>query len=918
MIASIRNLCLFAAVYFAIAALGNGLAGDHGEGPGAAFSGGLFLAVLLLSEQRTWWRWMLIAAGADGLAGILTVPSGMIHVVVDTLAHVAGAVAVATLTRRVCGTRFQLNAPRHVLSLMVFCIVPGAAIGASVEFAVSVAEGRASTILTWMLYWTGYALGSLVAAPLIISAWQSLPAFVLPRGTRLYEALVLSVCLALSFHIVFSTRLPLVFLLLPPMLWAGLRFGMLATALEITLLATMGLHATASGHGPYAASAHSPLESRLMVQSFLVLASAAALMLAAVTSQRRSAQTALSRARDQLEEQVSARTAALQNNEQQLRISEARYRNLFVNNPLMYFTLDAEGLVVSVNPQGAKQLGYEVEELTGRPVTMVFPPDLHHQVREQLAQCMREVDRVHTWEITKVHRDGKTLWVRESAVAVTGDDGKPLLLIMCEDVTARREAEVALRESEQRLRTLLDAIPDQVQFKDAQGRLVMLNRATQERLGLPEEQIIGKTIFDLRPAALAEVLDAEDKQALCAPGPVRVERRSYTRDSWREIILSPIRDSGGTVAGLVSISRDITERKQAELDKLRESEQRYRTLVEHAVDLIYETNEEGRFTYFNTNAALQMLGYTREDLVDRHYLELVHPDHHPVLQDFFRTAIKEHRHSGYIEIAALTKSGLAIWFGQQVNLMWEKNRVVRFQGVCRNINDRVQAYAAQREANDSLRRLSARQEELLEAERTRIAQNLHDGVGQSLNLARLKIVSAMPGAGASSDALQEAVQIIAQSSSAIRTLEFELSPPVLRELGLTPALEWLVEEMRREYGLEVSLSDDGEPKPLGELARVVAFRAVRELLLNVIRHAGVTRAHVDQQRARDRLVVTVSDQGHGFGEEAVAAGLGLVSVRERIGYLGGEVAIASKPGEGVVATLSIPIPGLSAAAAVKT
>ncbi len=779
-----RNLCVFAVLAFLLAAAGNSFMFSHGHGPGIALLGGVLLAVLLRSDMHDWCHWTLVAFAADGLAVHWICQCGLMHPWGDALAHVAGAAAAAWLTRRVCNIPFRFDVPRNVLTLVLFCAVPAAAISASLELAIALAEGRQTSPMEWMICWTAYTLGALVAAPLALTALQhrALPTW--PRGARGYEALALAICLVLSFHIVFSAHLPLVFLLLPPMLWAGLRFGMLATAMEIALLSTMALHATVSGHGPYAHSAASLAESLLMVQSFLVLASAGALMLVTVTSQRRSAQADLMRARDDLEAQVAARTAALRENEQRLRVSEARYRNLFVNNPLMYFTLDGAGVVVSVNPQGANQLGYAVTELTGRPVTAVFPPELHREVREQLAQCLSEADQVHTWEITKVRKDGTTLWVRESAVAVPGDDGEPLLLIMCEDITARR---------------------------------------------------------------------------------------------------------------------------QAELDKLREREQRYRTLVEHAVDIIYETNEWGQFTYFNTSAALKMLGYVREDLVGRHYLEFVHRDHRAALQNFFRSAIKEGRGSGYIEFPVLPKNGPEIWVGQQVNLVWEKDRVITYQGVCRNINDRMAAQAAQRDANDRLRRLSARQEELLETERTRIAQNLHDGVGQSLNLVRLKIQSAMKGTVMSGDTLREAVQILEQSSSAIRSLEFELSPPVLRELGLKPALEWLSEDLRREYGLVVSLSDDGEAKPLGELARVVAFRAVRELLLNVIRHAGVTRAHVDQQRSGERLVVTVSDQGCGFEDEAVAAGLGLVSVRERIGYVGGDVAVHSKPGEGVVATLSIPL-----------
>ena len=1030
-----KHLCGFAILTFAIAVLGNWLTARHGQGVAVAFSGGIFLAVLLLSEQRDWWRWALVTYAVDCAAGAWICHSGVVHTLVDAFGHVAGALAAAWLIRRICYSPFRFETPRSVLALALFSVMPGAALSAGVDMLLEAVEGHAISATAWLIHWTRYAVGGLIAAPLVLTLAQNRPAWNAMSGKRWAEALLLAAFLVVVAEAVFTSRLPLVFLLLPPMLWVGLRFGMLVTALEIAMVAVVALHATALGRGPYAAGAHTPEEGLLMVHVFLILASAAAWMLVAVTSQRRLIQSELLRARDQLESQVVARTAALRENEERFRVarasakiiiadwdiqrdeltfsdspewlrgplpasgayplfkdqvhaddrthfldvrkravetlegqtlqfrivrtdgvtlhiqsfqnmmagpdgkaarliavhqditerkrteqiladnqrrlrdSESRYRNLFVNNPLMYFTLDAAGVVISVNPQGANQLGYDVDELVGRPVTAVFPVELQAQVLAQLAECLADTDRVHTWEITKVRKDGASLWVRESAIAVTDGDGAPLLLIMCEDVTARRQVELALRESEQRLRTLLDAIPDQVYLKDVQGRFVMINRAVQEHLGVPEARILGKTIFELRPLEIATQLDAEDKQALASTGPVRVERRSYIGDNWREIILAPIRNGAGAVTGLVAISRDITERKQAELEVLREREQRYRTLVEQAVDIIYQTDAEGYFTYFNTSAALRMLGYDRQDLLGRHYLAFVHPDSREALQDFFRKTLREGQTSGYIELSALTKDGPAIWVGQHVNVVREKGRVIYYQGVCRDISERVGAQAALRDSNDKLRRLSARQEALLEAERTRIAQNLHDGVGQSLSLARLKIESsASVAGGALAPTLHEVVRIIEQSAVAIRTLEFELSPPVLRELGFTPALEWLAEDMRREYGLQVDLSDDGEHKPLGEVSRSVAFRAVRELLLNVSRHAGVSRAHVDNQRAGGLMIITVSDQGAGFDDKAAATGLGLVSVRERIGYLGGSVVIQSTPGEGTVATLSIPLP----------
>ena len=198
---------------------------------------------------------------------------------------------------------------------------------------------------------------------------------------------------------------------------------------------------------------------------------------------------------------------------------------------------------------------------------------------------------------------------------------------------------------------------------------------------------------------------------------------------------------------------------------------------------------------------------------------------------------------------------------------------------------------------------------MVESERTRIARDLHDGIGQSLNLARIKIgdLAQRPDARVFSAPLREVMDIIDDTNTIIRTLEFDLSPPVLRELGLAPALEWLADELRRMYGLHVNLSDDGEPKPLDQLRRAIAFRSVRELLINVVRHAGTNRAHVDMQLASNTLVVTVSDEGKGFEAAVTPSGFGLQSVRERLTHVGGRTDIAAAPDEGTVVTLTLPL-----------
>lgn len=777
------QLVAFALASLVAAAFGDWLSFSQTHGAAIAFSSGTYLAVLLVSEQRCWPRWTLVALivhfVAEGWFDSASLPVALI----DSLAHVAGALAAAWLVHRTCGLPYTFNTPRSVLMLAVFAAVPAAAISAAAEIVPMVLAGGNATGAVWLLSWTSYVLGELLAAPMVLVLYQGWGQKVRISSWRCAEAVVLAVILAADVHVIFNSSLPVVYLALPPLLWVVLRFGMFGMVQSVALLAVMALYYTGMGLGPYAAANATSEESALMVRSFLAVLSVAALMLQAATVQRRQVQEELRRARDELETRVITRTAAL------------------------------------------------------------------------------------------------------------------------------RESEAKLRQNDERLRALLDAIPDQVRLKDVQGRYIMVNRAAQEHLGRPAAQIIGKNIFELRPAEAAARIDAEDKQAITADGPIRIERNSYARGAWLEIIIAPIRDGGGRVSGVVSISRDITERKQAELDALRESEERYRTLVEQASDIIYRTDLHGCFTYFNTDAVTRMAGYSQQDLLGHHYLEFVHPDHRQEVETFYRRQFRERSTGSYLEFPAVAKDGRMIWVGQNVQAVIENNRVIYHQAVCRDISERVAAQQALRDSNDKLRRLSARQEELLEAERTRIAHDLHDGIGQSLNLARIRVEDAFrnPGGTAFENQVREIMQIIDRTTAAIRTLEFELSPPVLRELGLLPALRWLAGEMRRQYGLQVGISDDDEPKPLDQSGRAIVFRVIRELLINVVRHAKVVHAHVDMQRREDMLIVTVSDEGVGFDTTATLRGLGLDSVRERLSYIGASTEIGSTPGEGTVTTLCVPI-----------
>ncbi|MBI5594101.1 MAG: response regulator [Deltaproteobacteria bacterium] len=177
--------------------------------------------------------------------------------------------------------------------------------------------------------------------------------------------------------------------------------------------------------------------------------------------ERKRAEDEVSKLNTDLERRVEERTLELKTANEQLkeemfereqakgalRKSEERFRALYEDNPSMYFTIDAQGVVLSVNPFGAEQLGYRTEELIGQSALNVFHPDDKDAVQRQLAACLRKSGEVSNWELRKIHKNGNVLWVREAARAVIGSDGKSMVLVVCEDITERKNIEEQLRQA---------------------------------------------------------------------------------------------------------------------------------------------------------------------------------------------------------------------------------------------------------------------------------------------------------------------------------------------------------------------------------------------------------------------------------------------------------------------------------------
>ncbi len=339
----------------------------------------------------------------------------------------------------------------------------------------------------------------------------------------------------------------------------------------------------------------------------------------------------------------------------------------------------------------------------------------------------------------------------------------------------------------------------------------------------------------------------------------------------------------------------------------------YRALFDNIPSMCFTLDAAGGILEVNSYGATE-LGYQPEDLIGQSVLKVCHPEDQEGFRERFRFSLEHPEEVSRCRFRKVRSDDSTLWVQEALRVVEENERTVVLV-VCEDVTESVDVEAQLRRYQDQLRALTSELALAEERERRRIAEGLHDQVGQLLAMAKLRLGALdEPGdSAARSHDLADIRGLLQQALTETRSLTFELSCPVLYRLGLEEALRDLSERLSQQTKTLFRFESDSLPKPLAEDAQVTTFRVIQELLFNIVKHAQAQQARLSVSRVDETLRVVVEDDGVGFDDSKLgigptpAGGFGLFGSRERLEHLGGRLEITTVRGGGTRMSVTVPL-----------
>jgi PAS domain S-box-containing protein len=609
----------------------------------------------------------------------------------------------------------------------------------------------------------------------------------------------------------------------------------------------------------------------------------------------------------------------------ELEASRDAYRDLAENARDFIYAGDLTGRITYVNAPLAEFVGEPVSAIVGRYFHDIMRPHPDNPDLDAVLAWLGAGESVPLLTFATRTAAGPR-WVEVLSSGIEGPDGRIVgVRGIGRDVTERWRTAEALRESEERFRNVFGSAPIGMAIVALNGNALQVNRALCAMLGYDASDLVHASLDDLGEPADEDTITARAARALAdGAGGFEIERRYRHKDGHTvrcHVTASLMHDAGGDQAYVIVQLQNITSRKEAE-EALRESEERYRGLVESQHDIIARFDRDGRYTFVN-DAYCRTLGLRREDLLGRWIADFLHPD--DVSATFaVIAALEQPPYRGSVENRQRTADGWRWFSWEGCAIKDQHGTTVEIQSTGRDVTERRVAEESLhaslhelRRSEERLRLLAQRQAQIREDERKRLGFDLHDNVCQELvgiailvESLRRRLAPLPEGVAAELDRVTRYLHELVEH---LRVLARDMRPLLLRDLGLEGSLRSLAEGMASTTTRVNAEFARAIPR-LDEELEVAVYRIAQEALANAARHADATAIVVALAVREGVLELVVRDDGRGFDPtHGRSEALGLVSMRERALALGGRLEVTSAPGKGTVVRLECPLVSRAAA-----
>jgi PAS domain S-box-containing protein len=592
--------------------------------------------------------------------------------------------------------------------------------------------------------------------------------------------------------------------------------------------------------------------------------------------------------------------------------SEERYRLLIENIPYVTWTADAAGRTEFISSNVEKIIGYPAAEIIKNEEDLWFGL-IHRGDLERVAESYKAlIDKGTNFdEVYRIKRkDGKWIWLRDKAKMTFENKNKLFAYGVLSEITESKLAEEALRESEASSRALLNATTEIEFLLDKDYNFLTLNEATVKSFGQSLEMLIGTNAFANLPPEIAKERKKRIDEVSRTGKPMRFEDQNGQK--WFDNSIYPVQNSEGEITRFAVYANDITERKNAE-EALSKSELKFSSAFYNSPLVMAISNlASGEFITVN-DAVEATFGYRKEEVIGRSVVDLgiyLFPENRMEILSKLKDGHKIQR----LEIEVRKKNGDIIEVEMSASLM-QLEDVPCMLSIIEDVSIKKQTERELQTYQNTLRSMAAELVSVEDKEKRKIAEYLHDNLGQSLALARIKTGKLLiqPCDENLSSILKEIENDLADAINYTQSVIYELSPPILYELGLLEALKWKLDDFEKKHGIKSRLTCSDKFTKFKEDSKLILFRTITELLNNVAKHANASLVKLEIAEDPDKTIFTLSDNGSGFNQDlnkidySKEQKFGLFSIKESLKKFDSNLEITSSPGKGSTITFFVPL-----------